>query len=68
MARPDEFQSERAKISWVLSFIKGKDVNDWANWIFELIEAKDVYAPKTLKELYKQLENYFGDPHQASTA
>jgi len=68
MARPDEFRSERAKISWVLSFIKGKDVDDWANWVFGLIEAKDVYAPKTLKELYKQLENYFGDPHQASTA
>ena len=27
-----------------------------------------MYAPKTLKELYKQLENYFGDSHQASTA
>ena len=29
MARPDEFQSERAKISWVLSFSKGRDVNNW---------------------------------------
>jgi len=28
MARLDEFQSERAKISWVLSFIKGRDVDD----------------------------------------
>src|ERR1700723_788749 len=53
---------------FILSYCKGPNISIWADMMWEMIEDEDVLAPQNPRQLFDEIKNQFGDPHEDLTA
>src|SRR6202041_2671695 len=63
-----EFPDQMAKMGLILSYCKGPNISEWTNMMWEMIEKGDILAPQNASQLWHEIQNQFGDPHEELTA
>jgi len=68
MANPDRFPDEKVKITFIISYIHGKKVQDWLQWMFNGIHYQKPGFPLTANSFFDMMDAQYGDPHKELTA
>ena len=68
MANPDRFPDEKVKIAFIISYIHGKKVQDWLQWMFNGIHYQKPGFPLTANSFFDMMDAQYGDPHKELTA
>jgi hypothetical protein len=66
--KADQFEEERVRMAFILSYCRGPLVDDWTIYMSEAINEGNPGAPTDANDLIQMLKEQFGDPDETVTA